>query len=407
MRRLTSVLLVSCCLVVAVRTAARAEPLDALQAVLARSSVRVFDPNRAVTDAELQQIIQAGWNARTLDGSHPFEFIQIRDRQQLETLAGQTKFAKWLAKAPAAIAVLVRTKESPGLYRENGALAVMNMVYKAQELGLGTCFQGTADRQAMKQTLGVPEDMHLLSVIPIGAPLPGKTPKSPPRAELSRTVWQDHFNKPASLLDGTQAAQRSARGLDELLGPDQTEVTRFAATPLEPDKLRTALEAMRVAPSSKNRQPWRFVLVTDAETKQRVARAAKDPVLAGAPVVAVLASSIKPPPDDFGSQIKHDPHNVVNPGEKLVHYFQREDAACGLANLCLGARSQGLAVKADPLFPRGEKRVRGALSDGRPVSRRVLRAVAAIGIGYAGASSPSPVPTLPAARVHSDRFAGR
>jgi nitroreductase len=406
MRRISSILLVSWSLFALVAVA-RAEPIDALQAILSRSSVRLFDQNRAVTDAELQQIMQAGWNAQTLDGSRPFEFIQIRDRQQLETLAGQTKFAKWLAKAPAAIAVLVRKTESPGLYRENGALAVMNMYYKAQELGLGTCFQGTADREAMKQTLGVPENMHLLSVIPVGAPVPGKTYKSPPRAELSRLISQDRANKPATMLDGSQAAQRASRGLGELLGPDQTQVTSFAGTPLEPAKLRTALEASRVAPSSKNRQPWRFVLVTDPATKQQVARAAKDPVLASAPVVAVLAARVKPPPEDFGSQLKHDPHNVVAPGEKLVHYFRREDIACGLANLCLGARSQGLAVKADPIFQRGEKRIAKALGDGKPVSKHQLRMMVAIGIGYPGSTAPRTAPALPGVRVHSDRFASR
>ncbi len=394
-------------LLLALAPRARAEGLDALEAVLKRTSVRIFDPQRTPTDAELKQIMEAGWNTRTLDGSHPFEFIQIRDRKMLETLAGETKFAKWLAKAPAAIAVLVRTSESPSLYRENGAMAVMSMYYKAAELGLGTTFQGTANREAMKRTLGIGENLHLLSVIPVGAPMPGKKLKSPERASLGETLWAEKIGKPTALLEGTQAAAQGGKPLADLLGPTRVDVTSFAPTPVEGDKLRTAFEAMRAAPSSKNRQPWRWVLVSDPATKQRIARAAKDRTLAEAPVVAVLAAAIKPPPTNFGSQLKHDPHNNVPKGEKLIHFFQRQDLGCALANLRLGVEGQGLGVRVTPFTRGGESKARAALSDGRAISKHRMQMVAAVGIGYAKQTSAVQTPALPGARVSTERYGAR
>jgi nitroreductase len=50
-------------------------------------------------------------------------------------------------------------------------------------------------------------------------------------------------------------------------------IRRFKSEPIPPQDLTAILEAGRQAPSAANRQPWHFVVVTDAEQKQRVAQA--------------------------------------------------------------------------------------------------------------------------------------
>ena len=50
-------------------------------------------------------------------------------------------------------------------------------------------------------------------------------------------------------------------------------VRRYRPDPIPAEDLRQILEAGRQAPSGANRQPWHFVLVGDAEQKQRVAEA--------------------------------------------------------------------------------------------------------------------------------------
>lgn len=381
-----------------------AESLDAMTAMLQRTSVRAFDASRKVTDGELRQIMEAGWNTRTLDGSRPFEFIQIRDKETLTQLAGSTKFAKWLTKAPAAIAVLVRTKESPRLFQENGAMAVMNMYYKAQELGLGTVFQGTASRKGMKKILGVGDNRHLLSVIPIGAPKAGMKFKSPDRVQLSSTLWQEKIGRPATMLDNTTPRKTVGHPMKDFLGPQHNEVFRFQTRPVESDKLRTAFEAMRAAPSSKNRQPWRWVLVKDKVTKQRIAKAAKDRTLAEAPVVAVLAGSLKPPPARFGSQVKKDPHNKFNARKKLTHFFMNHDISCALTNLRTGLESQGVGARVAMFNRKGESKVRAALSIGRPINRQHIKFMGAVGIGYAAKTTTRTISPMPRSRVYKGKF---
>ena len=46
--------------------------------------------------------------------------------------------------------------------------------------------------------------------------------------------------------------------------------------PVEREKLDSILEAARLAPSAKNLQDWRFVVVTDKETKHQLAKAANN-----------------------------------------------------------------------------------------------------------------------------------
>lgn len=52
-------------------------------------------------------------------------------------------------------------------------------------------------------------------------------------------------------------------------------VREFSARPVPRDLIETALKAANTAPSGANLQPWHFVVVSGAETKQRIRRAAE------------------------------------------------------------------------------------------------------------------------------------
>jgi len=63
--------------------------------------------------------------------------------------------------------------------------------------------------------------------------------------------------------------------------------------PIEPEKLERIFEAARLAPSAKNLQDWRFVVVMERNTKQKIAQAANNQTFlqnAGAIIVACTVS---------------------------------------------------------------------------------------------------------------------
>jgi len=63
-------------------------------------------------------------------------------------------------------------------------------------------------------------------------------------------------------------------------------VRSYQDKPVSEEALARILEAVRLAPSGANRQPWRFVVVRDAETRNRLAAACNgQQFIAQAPVV--------------------------------------------------------------------------------------------------------------------------
>jgi nitroreductase len=95
---------------------------------------------------------------------------------------------------------------------------------------------------------------------------------------------------------------------------------------IEQEKLSQILEAARLAPSAKNLQDWRFVVVTDKEKKHKLAEAANNQTFiekAGAIIVACSVSS-----------------EVMRCGQAVGPI----DVAIALEHICLQAAQLGLAT---------------------------------------------------------------
>lgn len=69
-------------------------------------------------------------------------------------------------------------------------------------------------------------------------------------------------------------------------------VRSYQERPVEPEKLAAVLEAARLAPSARNFQEWRFVVVQDAAVRRQLAEAANNQsFVADAPVVIVCCGT--------------------------------------------------------------------------------------------------------------------
>jgi nitroreductase len=61
---------------------------------------------------------------------------------------------------------------------------------------------------------------------------------------------------------------------------------------LKREKLLAILEAGRLAPSAYNRQEWRFIVVSDVETKKKLAEAANGQTFVGEAPVVIVACAV-------------------------------------------------------------------------------------------------------------------
>ena len=65
-------------------------------------------------------------------------------------------------------------------------------------------------------------------------------------------------------------------------------VRAYMDKPIESDKLDRILDAGRLAPSSNNRQAWKFVVARNAKLRAALAEACDQPFLAKAPVIVAI-----------------------------------------------------------------------------------------------------------------------
>ena len=86
---------------------------------------------------------------------------------------------------------------------------------------------------------------------------------------------------------------------------NRRSVRRYSAEPIPDDVLGAMCEALRLAPSACNNQPWRFIIVTDAETRHALAKAAHVVVLRG--IGGVVVEEV----DHAGAVA--DPHVAAEP----------------------------------------------------------------------------------------------
>lgn len=154
-------------------------------------------------------------------------------------------------------------------------------------------------------------------------------------------------------------------------------IRRYLDRPVEEEKLLAVLEAGRLAPSAKNMQDWRFIVVRDRIARQKLAIAALDQNFVGeAPVViaAVGTSELVMPCGQ--------PAHTVDVTIALDH-MTLAAASLGLGSCWIGAFYEDMA-----------KEILGVPHE------KGLRIVALLPLGYP-AEEPKPRPRKPIEEIVS------
>ena len=158
---------------------------DAFTVIHSRKSVRHFT-GQAVSKEDLIKILQAGMAAPSAVNKQPWSFVVITEGKALKLLAGKLANASMLRKAGAAIVVCAIPEKAYGERRElaiiDSTLAGENILLAAEALGLGATWTAAypyEDRMTtVRESLGIPENVIPLNVIPIGYPTGGDKPKN-------------------------------------------------------------------------------------------------------------------------------------------------------------------------------------------------------------------------------------
>ncbi len=71
-------------------------------------------------------------------------------------------------------------------------------------------------------------------------------------------------------------------------------IRKYVPLPVPEDKLQKVLQAGQAAPSASNRQEYKFIVVTDQETKDKLVRAASDQGFVGEAGAVIVACATDP-----------------------------------------------------------------------------------------------------------------
>jgi len=168
------------------RPAPAADDPGVFETISSRTSIRKFDPSKAVSDETLEKILRAGTCAPSAMNKQPWEFVLVRDAAQLKAIGDALPYSRVGNGAQAAIVVCGNEDNGlPGRGKEywihDCSAASMNVLLAAKALGLGAVWTGVypgEDRVAtVRNILSIPDGYMPLNVIPIGYPAENPPPK--------------------------------------------------------------------------------------------------------------------------------------------------------------------------------------------------------------------------------------
>ena len=154
----------------------------------------------------VEQLLEAGRWAPSASNRQPWHFIVIRDEEARRAVAehGTYHFIGWAHVKAAPLLIALCGEARNPVYRrflhEDIGLAGSQIMLQAHALGLGTCWIGGIDPDALGDILRVPDHVEVIGLLTVGFPAEDPAPRR--RKPLAEVAHYDVF--------GGQRAEASA-----------------------------------------------------------------------------------------------------------------------------------------------------------------------------------------------------
>lgn len=146
----------------------------ALKAIFTRRSIRKYT-GELVPKALLDQVLTAGFCAPSAHNFRPWDFVLVKDKNLLETIADNGKYMKMVRHCDTAVIVCGDTARQTNhdLLVNDCSAAVENMLLAAHALGLGAVWCGVVHPEQIRffqDRLKMPGHIVPAALIAIGYP---------------------------------------------------------------------------------------------------------------------------------------------------------------------------------------------------------------------------------------------
>ena len=148
--------------------------MDVYDSIRIRKSVRSY-LDRPVEKEKLDRVLKAVRLAPSASNRQEWRFVVVTDPEKRRRLAEEAAGQRFIAEAPIVIAACAETdgkimRCGQACYPIDVAIAIDHLTLAAVAEGLGTCWIGSFDPDAVRRILGVPEQIVVVELLPLGYP---------------------------------------------------------------------------------------------------------------------------------------------------------------------------------------------------------------------------------------------
>jgi len=192
--------------------------MDVMEAIKGRRSIRKYR-TEPVSEEALQTVLEAARLAPSWANTQCCRLVVVRDAETKSKLADTLKglrsgrinpATEAVRSAPVVIAAcaerglsgyykdesgqsVISTDKGESWFMFDVALAMQNLALAAQALGLGTVHTGLLDAVEAARILGVPENVVVVELVPLG--WPDEEPAARPRKEINEFVFFEKYQR--------------------------------------------------------------------------------------------------------------------------------------------------------------------------------------------------------------------
>jgi nitroreductase len=169
--------------------------MDVFEAIRTRRSIRRYK-KKLVEKKKLAKVLEAARLAPSAANRQPWSFVVVTDNKVKESLRLAYN-ENWFVSAPVIVVACVFpekawTRDGEEYGKVDVSIAMQNLILAAWEEGLGTCWVGAFKESLVKRALGIPKNVRVIAMTPLGYPAEHKGPVKD-RKPLEEIVHYDRW----------------------------------------------------------------------------------------------------------------------------------------------------------------------------------------------------------------------
>lgn len=174
--------------------------MEFFEVIKNRRSIRAYRRGE-LSPVQLNLLIDAARLAPSAGNAQPWAFVIAQKEQTKQALAEAAFGQRWLQDAAVVFVICMDEKRAENAYGMRGrtlyaiqdtSAAVENVLLAACSLGLGGCWVGAFQEEAVRKVINAPANMRPVALIPIG--YPAESPPARSRRPASGVVFEEAFS---------------------------------------------------------------------------------------------------------------------------------------------------------------------------------------------------------------------